>query len=96
MNGWKNFATWYVYAHYISDDTEIYTEQLGMWEDDDEANIAYELQQILKNSLEELVEEDKRKGNHISADLAECFLSEVSWWEISRHILENEKLGNDA
>lgn len=97
MNGWKNFATWYVYAHYISDDSENFTEQLGAWEDEDEPSMAYELQTILKEHVLMLIQEDERdSSNGIAADLAECFVDEVSFWEIAKFILANEKLDKDA
>ena len=82
MNGWKNFATWYVWAHYISDQEDHWVDYVGMWDEEEESSRAYQLGKGMKEHMEAVVA-DSCDMNCVAVDLAECFLEDVSWYELS-------------
>ncbi len=92
MNGWKNFATWYVWAHYISDQEDHWEDFVGMWDEEEEGTRAYELGKGMKEHMEQLLEdEEQRTSNGIASDLAQCFLDEVNWYEMGQAIVREIK-----
>lgn len=76
-NGWTNYATWRVNLE-IFDGNDFDTWQ-GYAS-------AYDLGQALKEYVTELV-----SGNDLATDYALAFLSDVNWYEIAEHIIENSK-----
>ena len=88
-NGWTNYATWRV-------NLEIFD---GMdWVDafgnpDPDLIDVYELSLALKNYAEEIIEMpfggDKSVG--LALDYAMAFISDVNWYEIASHLVEDYK-----
>ncbi len=77
-NGWTNYATWRVNLEIFDGLT---LEDLNTVEVE-----PYEVSQVLKDYATELV-----SGNDLATDYALAFLSDVNWYEIAEHIIENSK-----
>jgi len=98
MNGWSNFATWYVWAHYVSDNTEFYVDMADLDRDAEEGTQAYDLGRAIKEEMEEAIRRDEAlTENGIAADLAECFLDLCNWYEMGKVIVRDlvEEQNND-
>lgn len=84
-NGWTNYATWRVNLE-IFDGMDI----REMFESEVEEGDAYSLSKALKNYAESIIEEDgTREGLAVYYALA--FLSDVNWYEIAEHKLDDIK-----
>lgn len=76
-NGWTNYATWRV--------------NLEIFDGQDAKDLCihrmdgYEASQYLKSYVEEILEE---QGKGIVLDYALDFISEVDWYSIAKHLLE--------
>ena len=84
-NGWTNYATWRVNLELLDGVT---LEEFGI--DDVEGakcTDVHELADALQSRCEEYVEESSGKG--IARDYALAFLSDVNWYEIAEHIVED-------
>jgi len=77
-NGWTNYATWRVNLEIFDGLT---LEDLNTVEVE-----PYEVSQVLKDYATELV-----SGNDLATDYALAFMSDVNWYEIAEHIIENSK-----
>lgn len=88
MNGWKNFETWYVWAHYVSDQSEHWEEMMGMYDDDGEDNCAYHLGQAMKEQLSELIQEQCL--NSVATDLAEIVLDKCAWYDMGKVVVRDK------
>jgi hypothetical protein len=77
-NGWTNYATWRVNLEIFDGLTleDLNTVEVG----------PYEVSQVLKDYATELV-----SGNDLATDYALAFMSDVNWYEIAEHIIENSK-----
>ena len=73
-NGWTNYATWRVNLE-VFDGFEI---------DQDDA---YELSEYLKEHLSDYLIETTSEG--IARDYALAFVSDVNYYEIAEHLIEN-------
>jgi hypothetical protein len=88
-NGWTNYATWRINLE-IFDGMDLDLD--GYFVDGEEPD-AY----ILKDQLEEIVEEAVFADSHIGGktpsslleDYARAFLSEVNYYEIAEHLLRD-------
>lgn len=77
-NGWANYATWRV-------NLEIFDGMSPRDVTDTRDVEAYELGQAMKE-LAELIMEDRATG--LALDYALAFLSDVNWYEIATHKIE--------
>ena len=87
-NGWTNYATWRVNLEIFDGLNPI--EDWGLEIDERGADDEYAKEQLaeaLENYAEEVIFEGSEKRN-IADSYAEAFLSEVNWYEIARHKLE--------
>ena len=80
-NGWTNYATWRV-------NLEIFDGMTPRDITDTRDVEAYELGQAMKD-LAELIMEDRATG--LALDYARAFLSDVNWYEIATHKIEEYK-----
>jgi len=81
-NGWTNYATWRV-ALEIFDGFNAVDE----WGLERETLTESELAELLKEHAEELVSETTPEG--LALDYALAFMSDVNWYEIASHMLED-------
>jgi hypothetical protein len=81
-NGWTNYATWRVNLEMFdgSDMSEYYSEAF-------EAEDTCALSQHLKDYANETIEMDAKEG--LALDYARAFISNVNWYEIAQHMLED-------
>jgi hypothetical protein len=87
-NGWTNYATWRINLEIFDGLNPI--EDWGLEIDERGADDEYAKEQLaeaLENYAEEVIFEGSEKRN-IADSYAEAFLSEVNWYEIARHKLE--------
>lgn len=79
-NGWTNYATWRV-------NLEVFD---GLAAEDwfDYEQEAYDLGHDLKAYAEELIEDTTQEG--LGRDYALAFLSDVNWYEIAKHMKEEQ------
>lgn len=76
-NGWTNYATWRVNLE-VFDGFDV--------TDLDYFNDTYELSIRLKEYLEWFIDETTPDG--IAKDYALAFISDVNWYEIAEHLIE--------
>jgi len=92
-NGWSNYATWRINLE-IFDGVEP-QEFSGV--DDSEPDI-YDISLQLKDYAEELVfldcRLDERRPSSLMEDYARAFLSDVNWYEIAQHMVNDYILEN--
>jgi hypothetical protein len=74
-NGWTNYATWRVNLEFFTD----YTMDIGYEETE------HELSLRLKEIVEDTIE---GSSSGIANGYAMAFISDVNWYEIAEHILE--------
>lgn len=84
-NGWTNYATWRVNLE-IFDSMSMDDFGLGnlkVWEEPD----TYELSKAMKEQAEYRIECTSPEG--LARDYAMAFLSDVDWYEIAKHMLND-------
>ena len=86
-NGWTNYATWRVNLE-IFDNWRL-GDIAGYEDQEPETAEAYELGQILKQYVEELLDEQS-PSDGIANAYAHAFIDEVNWFEIAQHMIEDE------
>ena len=86
-NGWTNYATWRVNLE-VFDGFDV-QELSGV--DDSEVDIC-----DISKQLQELAEElifsggyDERRPSNLVEDYARAFLSDVNWYEIAKHMVDD-------
>jgi hypothetical protein len=77
-NGWTNYATWRVNLEMF--DSEGYNF--------DTSQEAYDLSHDLRNYAEDYIEDTTQEG--LGRDYALAFLSDVDWYEIAKHMKEEQ------
>jgi hypothetical protein len=82
-NGWTNYATW-----------RVNLEMFNGNDFDDWCDLKtcepYELEQQLRDYADDIVTEfGELEG--LAVDYARAFLSDVNWYEIAQHIIDNAK-----
>jgi hypothetical protein len=83
-NGWTNYATWRVMLE-MFDGANWNDYYIGSFPE------PYDLGLALKEHVENLIyESGGGKGNR-AADYALAFLSDVNWYEIAEHMIEDHK-----
>ena len=80
-NGWTNYATWRI-ALEIFDGFD----PIEDWGLEYETLTESELAELLQEHAEELVSQTTPEG--LALDYALAFMSDVNWYEIARHMLE--------
>lgn len=89
-NGWSNYATWRINLEVFDGIT---LEDMNTVEVD-----PYELKDYLKDYAEEIIFLDSHIGgktpNSLMEDYARAFLSEVNWYEIAQHMVNDYILEN--
>ena len=100
-NGWTNYATWRVNLELLDDvetsletSPEDYTEYVenGEISDDNRMEIIYNLSKELESLVEEIM--DSYDTDSIVRSYADSFLSDVNWYEIAEHMVNNYILEN--
>lgn len=78
-NGWTNYATWRINLEWFD----------GFNPDDNgyDTNDVYELSIQLKDYVESVIDETTPDG--IAKDYALAFVSDVNYYEIAEHLIEN-------
>lgn len=86
-NGWTNYATWRVNLEIFDgmDVLAIFPYQIA------EAD-TYDLSQQLKEYALDLIFNQYGDGECLAESYARAFLSDVNWYEIAEHIIENNQL----
>lgn len=85
-NGWTNYATWRVNLE-VFDDFRVMDEELM----DD----VYGLGQYLRETAEVYIE-DSSTEDGLARDYALAFLSDVNWYEIAKHMIDDAKAEAEA
>lgn len=92
-NGWTNYATWRINLEIF--DGVPANDFDGV--DDLEPNI-YEISLQLKDFAEEIIfsdcRYDERRPSNLMEDYARAFLSDVNWYEIAQHMVNDYILEN--
>jgi hypothetical protein len=80
-NGWTNYETWRI-------NLEIFDglNPIEDWGLEGETLTESELAELLQEHAEELVSQTAPEG--LALDYALAFMSDVNWYEIARHMLE--------
>lgn len=87
-NGWTNYATWRINLE-IFDGWELGAFYGYENTDPNEVDI-YELSEIMKAHVQEIIDDECGQDSFANS-YAHAFLSEVNWYEIATHIVENAK-----
>lgn len=86
-NGWTNYATWRINLEIFDGVT---LEDLNTVETE-----PYDLKDYLQDYAEEMIfsgsHYDERRPSNLMEDYARAFLSDVNWYEIAEHIIENSQ-----
>lgn len=85
-NGWHNYATWRINLE-IFDGFDL--EDMA-WHRLEQSDLA----EALKQYAEEIVFMDCKDG--LASDYARAFMSDVNWYEIAEHLLEDYKQESEA
>ena len=83
-NGWTNYATWRV-------NLEMFDGYDGASDNDLDA---YDLGQLLREQAETIIEDQAEEG--YARDYALAFLTDVNWYEIAEHMIENYRVKKEA
>lgn len=83
-NGWTNFATWKINLE-IFDGMSL--GDFWGYHDTEEVD-AYEFEHTLKEYVEDLLTE---QSSGLALDYAMAFISDVNWYEIAEHLIEEGK-----
>jgi hypothetical protein len=86
-NGWTNYATWRVNLEIFDGMT---LDDFGVEYDEEDNNMidTSDLADTLKNYVEEHIEET---SEGIAKDYALAFVSDVNWYELAEHMIEEAK-----
>ena len=111
-NGWFNYETWLVKlwmdndegsSHYWNEQAEeCYKQANGeAFDDDTTEDISLQAISSLEDSLKNYFEQEQEQLTGVTgfwSDLLGAALSEVNWWEIAKHMIEDvdkEQFVND-
>ena len=86
-NGWTNYATWRVNLEIFDKMT---LDDFGIEYDEEDNNMidTSDFADTLKNYVEEHIEET---SEGIAKDYALAFVSDVNWYELAEHMIEEAK-----
>lgn len=85
-NGWTNYATWRVNLE-MFDGFDPYDPPFPGVSNDKDSNV-YHLSECLKEYVEECLFTHTNDKPSLVEDYARAFLSDVNWYEIAKHIIE--------
>jgi len=87
-NGWTNYATWRVNLEIFDDvdKAELFDLTLDAWD----------LGQVLQDYVEGHIYEAGGGEGNIAVDYALAFLSDVNWYEIAKHMIDDAKAEAEA
>jgi hypothetical protein len=82
-NGWTNYATWRVNLEIFddADKAELFDLTLDAWD----------LGHVLQDYVEGHIYEAGGGEGNIAVDYALAFLSDVNWYEIAKHMIDDAK-----
>jgi hypothetical protein len=81
-NGWTNYATWRVMLEIFDGDLEdLFDYSLPV----------EQLRHVLQDYVEGHIYESGGGNGNIAVDYALAFLSDVNWYEIAEHLIEEYK-----
>lgn len=83
-NGWTNYATW-----------RVNLEMFDGFEIDPTLYEPHELADYLKETAIQVIEDGCSDKGGFALDYALAFMSDVNWYEIAEHILEDYKINQD-
>jgi hypothetical protein len=83
-NGWTNYATWRVNLE-MFDGANWNDYYIGSFPE------PYDLGLALKEHTQDLIYEAGGGDGNIAVDYALAFLSDVNWYEIAEHMIEDNK-----
>lgn len=78
-NGWTNYETWRIHLEHFSDGDP--AEHI--MDNENEYDLAHSLRERIEGFIDDFCEEPLIRG------YVHVFLAEVNWYEIARHLLEN-------
>jgi len=83
-NGWTNYATWRVNLEIFddADKAELFDLTLDAWD----------LGHVLQDYVEGHIYEAGGGEGNIAVDYALAFLSDVNWYEIAKHMIDDAQL----
>ena len=83
-NGWTNYATWRVNLEIFddADKAELFDLTLNAWD----------LRHVLQDYVEGHIYEAGGGEGNIAVDYALAFLSDVNWYEIAKHMIDDAQL----
>ncbi len=86
-NGWTNYATWRVGLEIIND---MRLDDFGVKYDGEEHNMidTSGLADAMRDFVQDHIEET---SEGIAKDYAFAFVSDVNWYELAEHMIEEEK-----
>jgi hypothetical protein len=93
-NGWTNYETWRVNLE-IFDGFDM-DDVLSAYENHTQKHIdnPYDLAEYLKEMADEIVfsecRYDERRPTNLMEDYARAFLSDVDWYQIATHMIEEQ------
>jgi hypothetical protein len=87
-NGWTNYATWRVNLEIFddADKAELFDLTLDAWD----------LGHVLQDYVEGHIYEAGGGEGNIAVDYALAFLSDVNWFEIAKHMIDDAKAEDEA
>jgi len=87
-NGWTNYATWRVNLEIFddADKAELFDLTLDAWD----------LGHVLQDYVEGHIYEAGGGEGNIAVDYALAFLSDVNWYEIAKHMIDDAKAEGEA
>jgi len=87
-NGWTNYATWRVNLEIFdgADKAELFDLTLNAWD----------LGHVLQDYVEGHIYEAGGGEGNIAVDYALAFLSDVNWYEIAQHMIDDAKAEDEA
>jgi len=82
-NGWTNYATWRVNLEIFDglEQSEVFDLSLPL----------EQLRHVLQDYVEGHIYESGGGNGNIAVDYALAFLSDVNWYEIAKHMIEDYK-----
>ena len=92
-NGWANYATWRVNLELIDEDGQYWDEILDDMQDQDPDDIQYELTQAVEEHVQQILDSMSCEDNLVRS-YADAFVSDVSYYEIAKHLIASYNLRN--
>lgn len=85
-NGWRNYATWRVNLEILADYADAYEDEIGQYAD------VGRLADVLDEYVDEVLTAQADEG--LVVDYARSFVSDVDFYEIAEHMIDDWKSNN--